>query len=161
PIAGLSEIIIPAVHAGSSIMPGKVNPSLTECLNMICFNVMGNDLSVSLAAQGGQFELNVMLGGMLKCMLESTDMLKNFLPIFSKNMVEGINANTEQLEYYVSTSPILVTLLNPIIGYMKSAEVYKESLATNKSIREIVLGKKLMSEEEFDNALSRDKILKP
>jgi len=74
PVAGLAEIAIPAVHAGSSIMPGKVNPSLAECMNMICFNVIGNDAAVSHAAQAGQFELNVMLPGMLKCVLESTDM---------------------------------------------------------------------------------------
>ncbi|MDO8640680.1 MAG: lyase family protein, partial [Nitrosarchaeum sp.] len=78
PIAGLAELGIPAVHAGSSIMPGKVNPSLAECMNMICFNIIGNDTAVACAAQSGQFELNVMLPGMLKCMLESTDMLKNF-----------------------------------------------------------------------------------
>ncbi|MFB1006939.1 MAG: lyase family protein, partial [Nitrosopumilus sp.] len=98
PIAGLAEIGIPAVHAGSSIMPGKVNPSLAECMNMICFNVIGNDTAVSYAAQGGQFELNVMLPGMLKCVLESTDMLKNFLPIFSANLIDGLTANKQNLQ---------------------------------------------------------------
>lgn len=83
PVAGLSEIGIPAVHAGSSIMPGKVNPSLAECMNMICFNIIGNDTAVAHAAQSGQFELNVMLPGMLKNILESTDMINNFVPIFS------------------------------------------------------------------------------
>ena len=82
PIAGLSEITIPAVHAGSSIMPGKVNPSLSECLNMICFIIVGNDVSIALAAQAGQFELNVMLPGMIKNILESM-ICKNFLPIYS------------------------------------------------------------------------------
>ena len=90
PIAGLAELGIPAVHAGSSIMPGKVNPSLAECMNMICFNIIGNDTAVSYAVQGGQFELNVMLPGMLKSVLESTDMLKNFLPIFSGNLVNKL-----------------------------------------------------------------------
>ena len=159
PTAGLSEITIPAVHAGSSIMPGKVNPSLSECLNMICFIIIGNDVSVALAAQAGQFELNVMLPGMIKDMLESTDMLKNFLPVYSKNMIGGIKANEQRLVSLVEKSPILVTLLNTHIGYLKASEIYKESVTTNKSIRELVLEKGLMTKEELDNALSRKNIL--
>ncbi|MEO9295567.1 MAG: aspartate ammonia-lyase [Nitrososphaera sp.] len=159
PTAGLAEVLIPAVHAGSSIMPGKVNPSLAECLNMICFNVIGNDVSVAMAAQAGQFELNVMLPGMLKCVLDSTDMLKNFLSIFSANMVDGLKANKERLESYIEKSPVLVTLLNPYIGYLKAAEIYKESLKTGKSIRELVLEKKLMTRAELDKALSKEKVL--
>jgi aspartate ammonia-lyase len=159
PTAGLAEILIPAVHAGSSIMPGKVNPSLAECLNMICFNVMGNDVSVAMAAQAGQFELNVMLPGMLKCMLDSTDMLKNFLPIFASNMLDGLQANKAQLASYIDKSPVLVTLLNPYIGYLKAAEVYKESLKTGRSIKDLVLEKKLMTQEQLDKALSKENIL--
>jgi aspartate ammonia-lyase len=159
PTAGLSEILIPAVHAGSSIMPGKVNPSLAECLNMICFNIIGNDVSAALAAQAGQFELNVMMPSMLKCVLESTDMLKNFLPIFAANLVDGIKANNDKLESYIQKSPVLVTLLNPYIGYLKAAEIYKESLKTDKSIRELVLSKGLMSKEQLDKVLSRQNIL--
>ena len=159
PTAGLAEILIPAVHAGSSIMPGKVNPSLAECLNMVCFNVIGNDVSVAMAAQAGQFELNVMLPGMLKCMLDSTDMLKNFLPIFAANMVDGIEVNRDKLESYLEKSPVLVTLLNPYIGYLKAAEIYKESLKTNKSIRELVLNKKLMTKQQLDKALSKKSML--
>jgi len=159
PTAGLAEILIPAVHAGSSIMPGKVNPSLAECLNMVCFNVIGNDVSVAMAAQAGQFELNVMLPGMLKCILDSTDMLKNFLPIFAANMIDHIQANRDRLESYIEKSPILVTLLNPYIGYLKAAEIYKESLKTGKSIRELVLKKGLLTEDQLDKALSKDNVL--
>jgi len=159
PIAGLAEVLIPTIHAGSSIMPGKVNPSLAECLNMICFNIIGNDVTVAMAAQAGQFELNVMLPGMLKCVLESSDMLKNFLPIFATNMIDGIEANRERLESYIEKSPVLVTLLNPYIGYLKAAEIYKESLSTNKSIRELVLSKGLMTKEHLDKALSKENIL--
>jgi aspartate ammonia-lyase len=159
PVAGLAEIMIPAVHAGSSIMPGKVNPSLSECLNMICFNIIGNDVSVAMAAQAGQFELNVMLPGMVRCVLDSSDMLKNFIPIFGKNLIEGIKANENRLNSYVEKSPILVTLLNPHIGYMKAAELYKEALATKKSIKELVLEKGLMTKEELDKALSKENIL--
>ncbi len=159
PTAGLAEILIPAVHAGSSIMPGKVNPSLAECLNMVCFNIIGNDVSVAMAAQAGQFELNVMLPGMLKCVLDSTDMLKNFLPVFAANMVDGIEANRDRLESYIEKSPVLVTLLNPYIGYLKAAEIYKESLKTGKGIRELVLAKKLMTKDQLDKALSKKNIL--
>ncbi|MFB5627408.1 MAG: aspartate ammonia-lyase [Nitrosarchaeum sp.] len=150
PVAGLSELGIPAVHAGSSIMPGKVNPSLAECMNMICFNIIGNDTAVSHAAQSGQFELNVMMPGMLKCMLESTDMLKNFLPIFSANLIDGLTANKDKLRSNIENSPVIVTLLTPKIGYLKSAELFKESLKTGKTIRELVTSKKLMSNKEID-----------
>ncbi len=151
PIAGLSEIGIPAVHAGSSIMPGKVNPSLAECMNMICFNIIGNDTTVAHAAQGGQFELNVMLPVMLKCVLESTDMLTNFLPIFSANLIDGLTANKEKLQKNIENSPVIVTLLAPKIGYLKSAELFKESLKSGKTIRELVVSKKLLTSKEVDS----------
>lgn len=153
PVAGLSEIDIPAVHAGSSIMPGKVNPSLAECMNMICFNIIGNDTVVALAAQAGQFELNVMLPVMLKSILESTDMLRNFLPIFSHNLIDGLSANKQKLRQYIENSPVIVTLLSPKIGYQKSAELYKESLKTGKTIRQLVISKGLMSEKEVSSLL--------
>ncbi len=153
PVAGLSEIGIPAVHAGSSIMPGKVNPSLAECMNMICFGIIGNDAAVAHAAQGGQFELNVMLPGMLKCILESTDMLKNFLPIFSANLIDGLTANRDRLRADIENSPVIVTLLAPKIGYLKSAELFKESLRTGKTIKELVVEEKLMGSKEVDSLL--------
>lgn len=153
PVAGLSEIGIPAVHAGSSIMPGKVNPSLAECMNMICFNIIGNDTTVGLAAQSGQFELNVMLPVMLKAVLESTDMLKNFVPIFSRNMVAGLTANREKLRQYIENSPVIVTLLAPKLGYLASADLYKESLKTGKTIRQLVVSKGLLSEKEVSALL--------
>lgn len=158
PIAGLAEIVSPAIHAGSSIMPGKVNPSLAEALNMICFIIIGNDVSVAMAAQAGQFELNVMLPGMLKSILDSTDMLNNFIPIFSANMIDPLKANRERLESYIEKSPVLVTLLNPYIGYLKASEIYKESLASGKSIRELVVSKGLMKKEQLDKILSRENI---
>ncbi len=159
PMSGFAEITIPAVHAGSSIMPGKVNPSLSETLNMICFIVIGNDLSVTMASQAGQFELNVMLGGMVKSVLDSTDMLTNFLPIFSRNMVDGIQSNKQKLQLSVQKSPVLVTLLNPIIGYLKAAEVYKEAMSSNKTIKDIIIERKLMTGEEFDKALSKERLI--
>jgi aspartate ammonia-lyase len=159
PIAGFAEIIIAAVHPGSSIMPGKVNPSLAECLNMICFDIVGKDVSVAMAAQAGQFELNVMMPGMLKNVLDATDMLINFLPIFATNFINGIQANSERLKQQVEKSPILITLLNPYIGYLTAAEIYKESLRTGRGIRELILGKKLMTEKELEDALSYERII--
>jgi aspartate ammonia-lyase len=150
PIAGFSELGIPAVHAGSSIMPGKVNPSLAECLNMICFGIIGNDTAVANASQAGQFELNVMLPGMLKAVLDSTDMLKNFLPIFSANLIDGLAANEQRLKQNIEKSPVIVTLLAPRIGYQKSADLFKESLKTGKTIRQLVVSQKLMTQKQVD-----------
>ena len=153
PIAGISEIGIPAVHAGSSIMPGKVNPSLAECMNMICFSIIGNDTTVWFAAHAGQFELNVMLPVMLKAFLDSTDMLTNFLPIFSANLIDGLTANQSKLRENIENSPVIVTLLTPKIGYLKSAELFKESLKTGKTIRELVISKKLLTNKEVNSLL--------
>ena len=153
PIAGLSELSIPAVHAGSSIMPGKVNPSLAECMNMICYSVFGNDTTVTIAAQAGQFELNVMLPVMLKSVLDSTDMLTNFLPIFSVNLIDGLGANKQKLQDNIEKSPVIVTLLAPRIGYQKSADLFKESMKTGKTIRELVISKKLMTKKQVDSLL--------
>ncbi len=159
PTAGFAEIFVPPVHAGSSIMPGKVNPSLAECLNMICFNIIGNDVSVAMAAQAGQLELNVMLPGMLKCVLDSMDMLKNFLPVFAKNMIDGLKENRERIESYIEKSPTLITLLNPYIGYLQAAEIYKESVNTKTSVRELILRRGLMTGEEIDRILSKENLL--
>ena len=153
PVAGISEIGIPAVHAGSSIMPGKVNPSLAECMNMICFNIFGNDTTVSNAAKAGQFELNVMLPVMLKCVLESTDMLNNFLPIFTANLIDGLTADKQKLQQNIENSPVIVTLLAPKIGYQKSAELFKESLKTGKTIRELAISKKLLTNQQIKSLL--------
>ena len=156
PVAGLAELGIPTVHAGSSIMPGKVNPSLAECMNMICFTIMGNDTSTAHAAAAGQFELNVMLPGMLKSVLDSIDMLKNFVPIFATNLIEGLTANREKLQSDIENSPVIVTLLAPRIGYLKSADLFKESLKTKKTIRELVISQNLMSSKEIDSLFSSD-----
>ena len=159
PTAGFAEIFAPPVHAGSSIMPDKINPSLAECLNMICFNIIGNDVSVAMAAQAGQLELNVMLPGMLKCILDSMDMLKNFLPVFANNMIDGLKENRERIESYIEKSPTLITLLNPYIGYLQAAEIYKESIKTKMSIRDLILRRGLMTGEELDRILSKENIL--
>ena len=159
PTAGFAEIVIPAVHAGSSIMPGKINPSLAECLNMICFNVIGNDVAVVMASQAGQFELNVMLPGMLKWILESMDMLRNFLPVFTGNFLNGIQANVDKLSGYVYRSPVLVTVLNPYIGYVKASEIYKKALETNRNVRDIVVEEGLMNADDVEKVFSRSNLI--
>jgi len=153
PLAGFAELIIPAVHAGSSIMPGKVNPSLAECLDMICFNIVGNDLAVALADQAGQLELNVMLPVMAKALLESMDMLARFLPVFAEHMVDGLKANESRLRASVESNPIMVTLLSPYIGYNTAAELYKEALSKGISIKELVVSKGLLDEHKVDEIL--------
>lgn len=159
PTAGFAEVVIPAVHAGSSIMPGKINPSLAECLNMICFNVIGNDVAVAMASQAGQFELNVMLPGMLKWILESMDMLRNFLPVFTVNFLNGIQANVDKLSGYVYRSPVLVTVLNPYIGYVKASEIYKKALETNRNVRDIVVEEGLMNADDVEKVFSRSNLM--
>ena len=153
PVAGFGELEIPAVHAGSSIMPGKVNPSLAECMNMICFSVIGNDTTVAFAAQAGQLELNVMLPVMLKSVLDSTDMLTNFLPTFTVNLIDGLDANKKKLQDNIEKSPVIVTLLAPKIGYQKSADLFKESMKTGKTIRDLVISKKLMTKKQVESLL--------
>jgi len=153
PVAGFGELEIPAVHAGSSIMPGKVNPSLAECMNMICFSVIGNDTTVAFAAQAGQLELNVMLPVMLKSVLDSTDMLTNFLPTFTVNLIDGLDANKKKLQDNIEKSPVIVTLLAPKIGYQESADLFKESMKTGKTILDLVISKKLMTKKQVDSLL--------
>jgi aspartate ammonia-lyase len=159
PTAGFAEIVIPAVHAGSSIMPGKINPSLAECLNMICFNIIGNDLAVTMASQAGQFELNVMLPGMLKWVLDSMDMLRNFLPVFTANFIEGIQPNVDRLSKSVYRSPVLVTVLNPYIGYVKASEIYKKALETNRNVKDLVIEEGLMKAEDVERVFSPSNLI--
>jgi aspartate ammonia-lyase len=120
---------------------------------MICFSVIGNDTTVTIAAQAGQFELNVMLPVMLKAVLDSTDMLTNFLPIFTENLIDGLAANKENLQANIEKSPVIVTLLAPKIGYQKSADLFKESIKTGKTIRDLVISKKLMTKKQVDSLL--------
>lgn len=153
PRTGLREIELPAVQPGSSIMPGKVNPVIPEMLNMVCFQVIGNDQTILLAAQAGQLELNVMMPVIAFDLLWSLTILRNALSVFTEKCVKGIQANSNRCLHFAERSSALVTALNPHIGYLKAAEVAKEVLSSHKSIREIVLGKKWMTEKELDEVL--------
>jgi len=159
PNAGLGELILPAVHPGSSIMPGKINPSLAECLNMICFDIIGNDISVAMAVQAGQLELNVMLPGMLNSVLDSIKMLSGFLPVFASSMIDGVYVNSSGLKSYLEKNPVIVTLLNPYIGYEQSSDIYREAVKTNRSIEELVLSKGLISKAKLKSIFKRNRIL--
>lgn len=141
PATGLDEIRLPAVQPGSSIMPGKVNPVLAEMLNMAMFHVIGDDTTVSLAAQAGQLELNVMMPIIAHNLFEMMQVMIGSVVAFTEKCVVGIIANPEKAEGWLEKNSILVTALNPLIGYQKGAELVKESLARNMTIRELALEK--------------------
>jgi aspartate ammonia-lyase len=148
PVAGFGEVTLPAVQPGSSIMPGKVNPSLPECLNMICYQVVGNDLTVSLAAQAGQLELNVFAPVMVHNVLGSLRLLFNFLPVFTTECVAGIRADSERCQAYLALNPSLATLLAPRIGYVEAAALAQESARTRRPVRDLAVEKGLVTAEE-------------
>ena len=153
PATGLDEIRLPAVQPGSSIMPGKVNPVLAEMLNMACFHVQGNDLAVALAAQAGQLELNVMMPIIAHNLFEMMHVLIGAINAFTDKCVVGITANREKAEGWLAKNAILVTALNPVIGYLNGAAVAKEAMATGKTIKEVVVEKGLLPAEEVDKLI--------
>jgi aspartate ammonia-lyase len=159
PTTGLNEITLPPVQPGSSIMPGKVNPVMAECLDMVAFQVVGNDLAVSLAVQAGQLELNVMTPVIMYNMLFSIQILNNYIPVFTKKCVQGITVNEKQCSQYLEKNPSLATLLSPYIGYLEAAKIAKQAQAENRSVKEIALEKKLLKPEEIEKIFSRKRLL--
>jgi fumarate hydratase class II len=153
PTTGLDEIRLPPVQPGSSIMPGKVNPVMAEMLNMAMFQVMGNDLTVMLAGQAGQLELNVMMPIIAFNLFQSMDVIINAVNAFIDFCLVGLTANAEKATGWLAKNAILVTALNPVIGYLKGAEVAKEALATNRTVREVVVEKGYITAEEADQLL--------
>jgi fumarate hydratase class II len=158
PATGLDEIRLPAVQPGSSIMPGKVNPVLAEMLNMACFHVQGCDHAVSLAAQAGQLELNVMMPIIAHNLFEMMHVLIGAINAFTTKCVVGITANREKAEGWLAKNAILVTALNPVIGYLNGAAVAKEAMATGKTIKEIVVEKGLLPADEVDKLIDARKL---
>ena len=154
PRTGLGEIALPPVQPGSSIMPGKVNPVMAEVTNMVCFQVMGADLTVALAAQAGQLELNVMMPVIAFNTLFSMEILKNCVRQFTRLCVAGISANEERCRSYLDQSVGLATVLAPSIGYAAAAEVAKESAKSGKSIRQVVLERGILTEKALDEVLA-------
>jgi aspartate ammonia-lyase len=161
PATGFYEIVLPAVQPGSSIMPGKVNPSMAEMLNQVCFQVLGYDTTVSYAAQAGQLELNVMMPVIVHNVLWSLTILKNAMDAFTERCVEGITANAHKAEEYAFKSASLVTALAPYIGYEASAAIAKEQVATGRDIRDIVREKKLLPEEDLAEILKPQAMTEP
>jgi fumarate hydratase class II len=153
PATGLDEIRLPAVQPGSSIMPGKVNPVLAEMLNMACFHVQGCDLTVSLSAQAGQLELNVMMPIIAHNLFEMMHVLIGAINAFTTKCVVGITANAEKANGWLAKNAILVTALNPVIGYLNGAAVAKEAMTTGKTIKEVVLEKGLLTADQVDQLI--------
>ncbi|NLH06016.1 MAG: aspartate ammonia-lyase [Chloroflexi bacterium] len=158
PTSGLAEIELPAVQPGSSIMPGKVNPSIVEMVNQAMFHVMGNDFAVMMGGQAGQLELNVMMPMMGYNLFQMMDISINSLRVLREKAIEGLRANKERAEGWLAKNAILVTALNPVIGYAKGAEVAKEALRTGRTIREVVLEKGYLTEEQVDELLDARKM---
>ncbi|MBC7711880.1 MAG: aspartate ammonia-lyase [Rhizobacter sp.] len=161
PANGFGEIVLPSSQPGSSIMPGKINPSILEMSNQVFFKVLGNDTAMAFAVSAGQLELNVMMPVMAQLALESTHILTNALKVMRELCISGINANVEVCEKYASQTSQIVTALNPVIGYAKAAELTKESLKSKKTVIELVREQKLLSEEQIKDLLDPMKLTVP
>lgn len=161
PRCGFGEINLPARQPGSSIMPGKVNPVMAEVLNQSAFAVVGNDLTISMASEAGQFELNVMEPVIIFKLLESVKIMTNVLTVFREYCVSGITANKERLENYVNNSVGIVTAINPHVGYEVASGIAKEAITTGRPVREIVLEKQVLTEAELDLILDPFKMTAP
>ena len=159
PISGLNELNIPALQPGSSIMPGKVNPVIPEMVMQVSAQVIGNDNTITFSSSHGNFELNTMLPVMAYNLLESIELLTTSTDVFEKKLINHLEANTEKLDENIQKNSILVTALVPVIGYDKSAEVAKEAMSQNKTIKEVLLEKNLISSEEIDELLNIEKLI--
>jgi aspartate ammonia-lyase len=158
PRTGIDEIKLPAVQPGSSIMPGKINPSIPEMVNQVCFQVMGLDTTVSIAAEHGQLELNVMMPVIAHNILLSMRILTNTATVFTEKCVVGIEANRDMLAYWVERSAALATALMPHIGYAKAAELSKQSVKEGVLVRDMVKRDKLLPADEIDDVLDLKKM---
>ncbi|HSW67738.1 MAG TPA: lyase family protein, partial [Bacteroidales bacterium] len=154
--AGFNEINLPPMQPGSTIMPGKVNPAIPEVVNQIAFKVIGNDLTVTMAAEAGQLELNVMEPVMVFSLFESIEMLKNGMDTLNHRCITGITANEQRCREMVENSIGLVTALSPYIGYDASTMLAKEALEYNRRVYDLVIEKNLLSKQELDRILDPD-----
>jgi fumarate hydratase class II len=161
PRCGIGEIQLPATQPGSSIMPGKVNPVMSESLMMVCTQVIGNDTTITWAGANGNFELNVMMPVMAHNLLESIRLLAYVVDVFCEKCVRGIVANEERCRELVELSIAMATSLAPKIGYDRAAEIAKESAKTRRTVREIAREKKVLPEEELERTLDPIKMTEP
>jgi aspartate ammonia-lyase len=161
PRAGLSEIVLPAVQPGSSIMPGKVNPSMAEMVNMVCFQVIGCDTTVCMAAEAGQLELNVMMPVIAWNALHASAILREAMTALRTRCVEGIEADAARARELMDRSTAVATALSPYIGYARTAEIAKESVRTGIPIRDLVLQRGWLDAATLDQVLSADTMTRP
>ena len=153
PRTGLAEIVLPAVQPGSSIMPGKVNPSIAEMVNQVCYQALGLDTTVAMAAEAGQLELNVMMPVITHNVVFMLIILGNATRVFAERCIEGIEADAEQCAHWLERSPALVTALAPKIGYAEAAKLAKEAVASGLTVRELVMQKGVLDPKEMDAVL--------
>jgi len=153
PRTGIFEINLPALQPGSSIMPGKVNPVMPELMNEVCYKVMGNDVTVTVASSNGLLQLNAYEPVVAIAIMESQAIFFKTVPLFRKNCIDGITANEDVLKNYIERSVGIVTALNPVLGYEKTTELAKEALETNKGILELIREKKLLTEDQIKKLL--------
>jgi aspartate ammonia-lyase len=154
PRAGLGEINLPAMQPGSSIMPGKVNPVIPEVVNQVCFDVIGGDVTVTLAAEAGQLQLNVFEPVIAYRLLSSISTLRNGCRVLRERCVEGITANPDRMRWFVEHSVGVLTALVPVLGYETASEIAKEALASGQGVYDLVCDRGLMTREELDRALN-------
>ncbi len=161
PRCGIGEIHLPENEPGSSIMPGKVNPTQSEAMTMVCAQVMGNHVTVSVAGSNGHFELNVFKPVMIYNLLQSIRLLSDACNSFTSNCVVGIEANTDRIKKLLNESLMLVTALNPVIGYDKAAVIAKKALREDKTLKQVAVDMKLLTPEEFDKAVRPEEMVHP
>ncbi|MCI0715930.1 MAG: aspartate ammonia-lyase [Chlorobi bacterium] len=161
PTTGFGELIMPAVQPGSSIMPGKVNPSMAEMFNQVLYQVMGNHHTVMMCSQAGQLELNVMMSVMIFNIVWMIEILKNGLKAFDEKCIAGLKADEKKCREYAEKSISIVTALNPIIGYSRAAEIAKEAVKSGRSIMDVIREKKIMPEKKLNKVLDLMKLTKP
>jgi aspartate ammonia-lyase len=161
PDAGFGEISLPSVQAGSSIMPGKVNPVITESVSQAAFQIMSNDNAITLAAMSGQLELNPFIPSIAHNLFESLELLRNAANTLATLCVAGISVNTDRCKHLLEHSMVMLTALSPYLGYEKSSQIAQESRQTGKTIRQIVLEQNLFEPEQLDHILSAQQMTKP
>jgi aspartate ammonia-lyase len=161
PRTGLAEILLPAVQPGSSIMPGKVNPSIAEMVNQVCYQALGLDTTIALAAEAGQLELNVMMPVMAHNLVFALTIVGNASAVLGERCVEGIDADQAQCAYWLERSPALVTALAPKIGYAEAAKLAKEALATGLTVKDLVMKKRILEGHELEAVLDLRAMTEP
>ena len=161
PRTGIFEINLPALQPGSSIMPGKVNPVMPELMNQICYKVIGNDFTVTIASRDGLLQLNAYEPVVAVAIMESQGLMFKTLPLFRKQCIEGITINDKVLQQYMERSVGIVTALNPVLGYDKTTELAKEALESGKGILQLIREKKLLTEQQIKELLDPVKLTSP